>query len=86
MPRPRRGTEEVFYDTFADWTAADQASALKVLEALHRQKVREERRSPVAEGIIVTPLFEGGKEDPFEGRVTTSYDRPISGGPDDGPR
>ena len=41
--RPRRGTEQVFFDTFADWTAADQAAALKVLEALHRQTERAER-------------------------------------------
>ena len=47
MSKPRRGTEAVFYDAFADWDADDQASALKVLEALHRQKLREERRQPL---------------------------------------
>ena len=38
-----RDLEGRWYDVFADWTAADQAAALKVLEALHRQKLREER-------------------------------------------
>lgn len=45
MARPRKGTEETFFDTFADWELADQAAALKVMEALHRQKLREERRN-----------------------------------------
>lgn len=44
MSKPRRGTEQVFYDTFADWPAEDQAAALKVLEALHRQTERQTRR------------------------------------------
>lgn len=47
MSRPRRGTEAVFYDTFADWSVEDQAAALRVLEALHRQKQRENGRRAV---------------------------------------
>jgi len=54
MARPRRGTEETFYDTFADWEPEDQAAALKVLEALHRQKVRESRRRG-GEPLELTP-------------------------------
>lgn len=46
MPRPRRGTEQVFFDTFADWPLQDQASALKVLNELHRQKRREQGTEP----------------------------------------
>lgn len=49
MSRPRRGTEAVFYDTFADWPLTDQAAALKVLEALHRQKQRDGRREKPVE-------------------------------------
>lgn len=40
MSKPRRGTAEVFYDTFADWDVADQAQSLKVLEGIHRQANR----------------------------------------------
>ena len=40
MARPRKGTEEVFFDTFADWPADDQAAALRVLEQIHRQTKR----------------------------------------------
>lgn len=47
MSKPRRGTEAVFYDTFADWSVEDQAAALRVLEALHRQKQREQGRRAV---------------------------------------
>jgi hypothetical protein len=45
MARPRRGTEEVFYDTFSDWDEADRAAALKVLETLHRALSRDAKRS-----------------------------------------
>jgi len=45
MGRPRKGTEETFYDTFAEWDAADQAVALRVLEQLHRQRQREAKRN-----------------------------------------
>jgi hypothetical protein len=40
MSRPRRGTEQVWYDLFMDWDLTDQAVALKMLEELHRQKRR----------------------------------------------
>lgn len=46
MARPRKGTEQVFYDTFADWPLEDQAAAIKVLNELHRQKSREAKRLP----------------------------------------
>lgn len=51
MARPRKGTEAVFFDTFADWSAEDQAAALRVLEALHRQKKREEAK-PLSQRIV----------------------------------
>jgi hypothetical protein len=61
MPRPRKGTEQVFYDTFADWPIEDQAAALKVLNELHRQRQREARRqqppSPVPD--LLQDLPEG---------------------------
>lgn len=44
MPRPRKGTEEVFYDTFSDWPEDDRAAALRVLEAIHRTLCRQSRR------------------------------------------
>lgn len=44
--KPRRGTQEVFFDTFSEWDSADQARALDVLQALHRQTERTERRDP----------------------------------------
>ncbi len=44
MPRPRKGTEEVFYDTFADFDLIDQAAALKVMQAIHRLAIRDAGR------------------------------------------
>lgn len=40
MSRPRRGTQQVWYDTFMDWDLEDQQAALRMLEELHRQKRR----------------------------------------------
>lgn len=45
MARPRKGTEEVWYDTFAEWSEEDRTAALKVVTILHRQLVREARRA-----------------------------------------
>ncbi len=36
MARPRRTTEEEWYDVFGLWDAEDQAVALRVLEQIHR--------------------------------------------------
>lgn len=36
MARPRRTTEEEWFDVFATWDADDQAVALRVLEQIHR--------------------------------------------------
>lgn len=43
MARPRKGTEEVWYDTFAEWSEEDRAAALKVLEHLHRALTRAKK-------------------------------------------
>ncbi len=59
MPRPRKGTEEVWYDTFAQWPEADRAVALKVLEQLHRALAREARRKPADKSAESLPLEEG---------------------------
>lgn len=45
MPRPRKGTEQVFFDTFADWPFEDQKHALAILQELHRQTERKERKA-----------------------------------------
>lgn len=49
MSKPRRTTAEAFYDVFADFELADQAAALRILNELHRQKIRESKRKPAAE-------------------------------------
>lgn len=43
MARPRKGTEETWFDTFAEWDEADRAAALKVLDHLHRALIRAAR-------------------------------------------
>ncbi len=45
MPRPRKGTEEVFFDTFSSWPEDDRAAALKVIEAIHRALTVAARRN-----------------------------------------
>lgn len=45
MPRPKKSIEDTFYDVFASWAIDDQRAALKVLEQLHRQKVRDAGRA-----------------------------------------
>jgi hypothetical protein len=46
MPRPRKGTEEVWYDTFAGWPEEDREAALKVLTHLHRALSRARIAAP----------------------------------------
>lgn len=46
MARPRKSTLDGFLDTFADWNAEDQESALDSLEMIHRQTKRREARKP----------------------------------------
>ena len=36
MARPRRTTEEEWYDVFSRWDVDDQAVAIRVLEQIHR--------------------------------------------------
>ena len=43
MARPRRSTEESFYDVFSDFDVEDQAIALIVLEQIHRLAKRERK-------------------------------------------
>lgn len=45
MGRPRKGTEDTFYDTFAEWAPDDRAVALKVLEQTHRQLLKVENKT-----------------------------------------
>ena len=59
MARPRKGTEEVWYDTFMEWSAEDQAAALKVLEALHRQSAKMAKRSGKEDQLKLTEATNG---------------------------
>lgn len=59
MSRPRKGTEQTWYDTFMEWSADDQAAALKVLEALHRQSVRMAKRNGKEEQLTLTEASNG---------------------------
>jgi hypothetical protein len=40
LARPKRSTEEEFYDVFSAWPTDDQAIALRVMEQIHRQAKR----------------------------------------------
>ena len=40
MARPKRTTEQEWYDIFADADSADQDAMMRVLAELHRQKRR----------------------------------------------
>ena len=62
MARPRKGTEEVFYDTFADWDAEDQRAALKVLEQIHRMTTRAAKRGGNPNGQSAAELFDQAAE------------------------
>lgn len=48
MARPKKipAMEDQFYDVFSDWTVEDQAQALKVLNALHRQAQKANAPAP----------------------------------------
>ena len=50
MARPRKTTEETWYDTFSSWELEDQAIALKVLDQIHRIAEREKRKRGPEEG------------------------------------
>lgn len=55
MSRRPKSTEDEFFDIFASWAAADQAAALKVMNALHRQALRvKDKTSPQAPGKEAT--------------------------------
>ncbi len=45
MARPRRTTEEEWYDVFSGWDAEDQAVALRVLEQIHRIAKRNGKKA-----------------------------------------
>jgi hypothetical protein len=62
MGRPRKAPEDIWFDLFADWSADDQAAALKILAALHRQKLRSVKTAP-AEPFAELPLGPGKAED-----------------------
>ena len=49
MARPRRTTEEEFYDVFAGWPADDQAIALRVMEQIHR--IAKRTKQPTVESV-----------------------------------
>jgi hypothetical protein len=64
MPRPRRATAEAFYDVFADFSIEDQAAALKILEQVHRLRIRETTKRQPAPATVAsdTKLFADGEE------------------------
>lgn len=63
MPRPRKGTAEVFYDTFSDFPLEDQAAALKILEQVHRLAKRDvARKNGTAPDAQLPLATEGVKE------------------------
>jgi hypothetical protein len=45
MPRPRKSTEESFYDVFSSWPLSEQKIALRVMERLVIEREKEERRA-----------------------------------------
>lgn len=58
MARPRRSTEEEFYDIFASWPTDDQAIALRVMEQIHRIAKRAAKKSETEEAPLLS-LREG---------------------------
>lgn len=51
MSRRPKSTEDEFFDIFASFEPDDQAAALKVMNALHRQSLRAKPKvSPQAQG------------------------------------
>lgn len=61
--KAKKGTEQTFYDTFGEWSAIDQAQALKTLQVIHDQTGRMERK-----------LLKGAKADET---VKTKADEPV---------
>jgi hypothetical protein len=53
MPKPRKGTSEVFYDTFADFPVEEQAIALRIMTEIHRQAVKAQKRNSQASPIDI---------------------------------
>lgn len=45
MGRRAKTADEVFYDIFADMPVNEQAIALRIMQEIHRQKQKQERRS-----------------------------------------
>lgn len=59
MARPRRSTEEEFYDVFSSWAVDDQAIALRVMEQIHRIA----KKKPVAVPVVGSqPTVEAVRE------------------------
>lgn len=56
MAKPRLTTQQTFFDIFSDWPADDQAQALVVLNELHRQRRKMEKRAAPNELKRVTTL------------------------------
>ncbi len=46
--RRRKATEDVWYDIFAEWSAEDQAAAIKTLGVIQRQTARREAAGKTA--------------------------------------
>ncbi len=55
--KAKKGTEQTFFDTFGDWSAADQDAALKVLNVIHDQTTRMERKLAKAEKATAGPIY-----------------------------
>ena len=52
MARPRKGTQATWYDVFQEWSAEDRASAIKVLEQIHRFLLKHEQAKPATSRAI----------------------------------
>jgi hypothetical protein len=57
MARPRRTTEEEFYDIFSSWPIDDQAMALRVMEQIHRIAKRTKTLNKSALADSPAPTF-----------------------------
>lgn len=61
MAKPRRTTEEEWYDVFSRWDVEGQAIAIRVLEQIHRIAKRGPKPQPTEEPGEKLDLRESGK-------------------------
>lgn len=61
MPKPRKGTSEVFYDTFSDFPLDEQAIAIRILTEIHRQALKQSRKLAAQGSLIEEPASETSK-------------------------